>query len=85
MNIFSDDHQEEAIAWVFPVFFQPAQPLDDPSTPWDEFTVYSWIALYPGTVHGTCEGVTFRLPGPVHAPGLGGGVGARGRRAGRPR
>ncbi len=29
---------------------------DDPSTPWNEVTVYTWLALYPGTLQAECEG-----------------------------
>lgn len=34
--------------------------VDDPATPWDELTVYTWINLFPGDLFGTCEGVTLQ-------------------------
>ena len=56
-SFFSDTRRAEAVAWVNPFDPLTAGPIDDPTTPWHEFTVYSWIALYPGTVYGTCESV----------------------------
>ena len=56
-SFFSDARRAEAVAWVNPFDPLTAGPIDDPSTPWHEFTVYSWIALYPGAVYGTCESV----------------------------
>ncbi len=29
-------------------------PNDDPVTPWNEATLYSWLTLFPGAVAGTC-------------------------------
>ena len=56
-SFFSDSRRAEAVAWVNPFDPLTAGPVDDPATPWHEFTVYSWIALYPGAVYGTCENV----------------------------
>ncbi len=36
-------------------------PIDDPLTPWNEVTVYSWLSLYPGLVKGICpDGAPFQ-------------------------
>jgi multidrug efflux pump subunit AcrA (membrane-fusion protein) len=31
-------------------------PGDDPATPYNEFTVYSWLYLYPGNISSSCSG-----------------------------
>ncbi|MDP3063254.1 MAG: biotin/lipoyl-binding protein, partial [Chloroflexota bacterium] len=33
-------------------------PADSPATTWDEFVVFAWTYLRPGTVFGTCQGFT---------------------------
>ena len=30
-------------------------PDNDPATPWNEATLYSWLTLFPGIVAGTCD------------------------------
>ena len=30
-------------------------PDNDPATPWNEATLYSWLTLFPGAVAGTCD------------------------------
>lgn len=57
ITFFSDDQLEDAVTSVLPLAPGPMSELDDPETPWDEFTVYRWIALYPGAIYGNCEGI----------------------------
>ncbi|MCY4624315.1 MAG: HlyD family efflux transporter periplasmic adaptor subunit [Chloroflexi bacterium] len=57
VTFFSDDQLEDAVTSVLPLAPGPLSELDDPETPWDEFTVYRWIALYPGAVYGNCENI----------------------------
>ena len=56
-TFFSNANLEDAVDSVLPLAPGPLSELDDPETPWDEFTVYRWIALYPGAIYGNCEGV----------------------------
>ncbi len=56
-TFFSDVQLEDAVKSLLPLAPGPVAELDDPATPWDEFTVYRWIALYPGTIYGTCEDI----------------------------
>lgn len=51
---FSDANLESAVVSLLPLEPGPQESLDDPETPWDEFTVYRWIALYPGMIYGSC-------------------------------
>ena len=53
-TFFSDVQLENAVTSLLPLAPGPVSDLDDPETPWDEFTVYRWIALYPGTIYGSC-------------------------------
>ncbi|MEE2656573.1 MAG: HlyD family efflux transporter periplasmic adaptor subunit [Chloroflexota bacterium] len=32
--------------------------VEDPDTDWSEFTVYTWLSLYPGNIYGTCAKLT---------------------------
>ena len=56
-TFFSDANLDDAVDSVLPLAPGPLSELDDPETPWDEFTVYRWIVLYPGSIYGNCEGV----------------------------
>ena len=56
-TFFSDVQLEDAVKSLLPLAPGPMAELDDPATPWDEFTVYRWIALYPGTIYGTCKDI----------------------------
>ena len=56
-TFFSDVQLEDAVRSLLPLAPGPMADLDDPATPWDEFTVYRWIALYPGTIYGTCKDI----------------------------
>ena len=53
-TFFSDVQLEDAVLSLLPLAPGPVSELDDPETPWDEFTVYRWIALYPGRIYGSC-------------------------------
>lgn len=57
-TFFSDANLDDAVDSVLPLAPGPLSELDDPETPWDEFTVYRWIVLYPGAIYGNCEGVS---------------------------
>lgn len=57
-TFFSDAQLEDAVTSVLPLAPGPQSELDDPETPWDEFTVYRWIVLYPGAIYGSCEGIS---------------------------
>ena len=57
ITFFSDVQLEDAVTSLLPLAPGPMEELDNPETPWDEFTVYRWIALYPGTIYGTCEDI----------------------------
>ncbi|MDE2803356.1 MAG: HlyD family efflux transporter periplasmic adaptor subunit, partial [Chloroflexota bacterium] len=57
-TFFSDVQLEDAVTSVLPLTPGPQSELDDPETPWDEFTVYRWIALYPGAIYGNCDGIS---------------------------
>ena len=57
VTFFSKDRLEDAVESLLPLEPGPMSELDDPETPWDEFTVYRWIALYPGAIYGNCEGI----------------------------
>ena len=56
-TFFSDVQLEDAVTSLLPLAPGPMEELDNPETPWDEFTVYRWIALYPGRIYGTCEDI----------------------------
>ena len=58
ITFFSDEQLEDAVTSVLPLAPGPQSELDDPETPWDEFTVYRWIVLYPGAIYGNCEGIS---------------------------
>ena len=32
--------------------------VEDPDTDWSEFTVYTWLSLFPGNIYGTCTNIT---------------------------
>jgi len=34
--------------------------IEDPDTDWSEFTVYTWLTLFPGNIFGTCATITLR-------------------------
>ena len=34
--------------------------VENPDTDWSEFTVYTWLTLFPGNIYGTCPNVTLR-------------------------
>ena len=36
--------------------FAAGPPSNDPTTPWDELTVYIWTNMFPGPIAGTCAG-----------------------------
>ena len=57
-TFFSDANLDDAVDSVLPLAPGPLSELDDPETPWDEFTVYRWIVLYPGAIYGNCEGIS---------------------------
>ncbi|MBM3933085.1 MAG: efflux RND transporter periplasmic adaptor subunit [SAR202 cluster bacterium] len=38
-------------------------PTDNPATPWNEMTVYTWLAFFPGIVYASCDGITLPAQG----------------------
>lgn len=34
--------------------------VEDPDTDWSEFTVLTWLTLFPGNIFGTCDNITLR-------------------------
>jgi macrolide-specific efflux system membrane fusion protein len=34
--------------------------VENPNTDWSEFTVYTWLTLFPGNIYGTCVNLTLR-------------------------
>jgi multidrug efflux pump subunit AcrA (membrane-fusion protein) len=60
-DLFSKDlhYDQRGPAFLFSSVNPPEEvTLDDPLTPWDELTVYTWINLFPGNLLGTCDRVT---------------------------
>ncbi len=54
-------YDESSIALFGAGSINPLGPaVDDPATPWNELTVYTWINLFPGDLFGTCDGVTLQ-------------------------
>ncbi len=45
-------YSEDAASVIVPVY--GAIPSDDPSTPWDEMTVYPWVTFHPAPVEAVC-------------------------------
>ena len=56
-TLFSGAQLEDAVTSLLPLAPGTMAALDDPATPWDEFTVHRWIVLYPGTIYGTCADI----------------------------